>query len=236
MRGIDRLLAVLLLLGAVGGAAAFARQSGSESASSGVELAAPPLQHVDAPGTFFLAPKLVRPVKVAPPRRVTIPQAAPRPPAPAVQPPSRPEAPAAQPTPAVAQAAPAPVQAAAPAPVEAPAPAPVPTPVLPPEPPRALAAVASVPPAGSPGRKDKSKDKGHGHAGGHVKHDSPTPPEASVPPAVVAVVPAAPDDLSGGEQANGGDAQGSDEGNGNGNDHGHGYGHDKSGGPKHSGD
>src|SRR4051812_15766987 len=90
MRGIDRVLAVLLLLGAVGGAAAFARQSGSESASPGVDLAAPPLQHVAAPGTFFIAPKLVRPVRVPPARPVTTPQATPRPSARAVQPRSRP--------------------------------------------------------------------------------------------------------------------------------------------------
>ena len=78
MRGIDRVLAVILLLGAVGGAAAFARHSGSDSAARTVDLAAPPLQHVRAPGTILIAPtpapRRVKPVTVAPARRVTLPQ------------------------------------------------------------------------------------------------------------------------------------------------------------------
>ena len=210
MRGIDRVLAVILLLGAVGGAAAFARQSGSESASRGVYLAAPPLQHVEAPGSFFIAPRLISPAKVAPARRVTIPQASPRPPARAVQAQSRPQPPVAQPS--AAPPAPAAVQAP-PAPVQTPAPAPVQTP----EPPRALAAVAT-PAADS----HDGKGKGHGHAWGHIKHDDS---EAPVAPTDVPVVPPSADDQSGDEH-----------GNDNGNDHGHGSGHDKGGGPKHSGD
>ena len=228
MRGIDRVLAVILLLGAVGGAAAFARQSGSESASRGVYLAAPPLQHVEAPGSFFIAPRLISPAKVAPPRRVTIPQAAPRPPSRAVQPQSPPQPPVAQPPvaqPPAAPPAPAAVQAP-PAPVQTPAPAPVQTP----EPPRALAAVAT-PAADSPDGKNKSK--GHGHAWGHIKHDdSAPPPEAPVAPTDVPVVPPSADEQSGDEHGNGNDGHGND----NGNDHGHGSGHDKGGGPKHSGD
>ena len=222
MRGIDRVLAVILLLGAVGGAAAFARQSGSESAPRGVYLAQPPLQHVEAPGSFLNAPRLISPAKVAPARRVTIPQAAPRPPARAVQPQSRPQPPVAPPTPAAVQAPPAPVQTPAPAPVQTP------------EPPRALAAVAT-PAADS--HDDKSKGKGHGHAWGHIKHDdSAPPPEAPVTPTDVPVVPPSADDQCGDEHGNGNDGHGNDNGNDNGDDHGHGSGHDKGGGPKHAGD
>ena len=227
MRGIDRVLAVILLLGAVGGAAAFARQSGSESASRSVDLAAPPLQHVEAPGTFFIAPRLISPAKVAPAHRVTIPQATPRLPARAVQPQSRPQPPVAQPpaappAPAAVQAPPAPVQTSAPAPVQTP------------EPPRVLAAVAT-PAADS--HDGKNKGEGHGHAWGHLKHDdSAPPPEASVAPTDVPVVPPSSDDQSGDEHGNGNDGHGNDNGNGNGNDHGHGSGHDENGGPKHSGD
>src|SRR4030081_1668074 len=71
MRGIDRVIAVILLVGAVGGAAAFARQSGNEPASQGVALSMPPLQHVESPGTFFIAPRLTSPNR-APARRVTL--------------------------------------------------------------------------------------------------------------------------------------------------------------------
>src|ERR1700674_1108838 len=70
MRGIDRVLAVILLAGAVGGAAAFARHSGSDSAARVVHLAVPPLQHVEAPETVLIAPPpaptRVKPATVAP--------------------------------------------------------------------------------------------------------------------------------------------------------------------------
>jgi outer membrane biosynthesis protein TonB len=212
MRGIDRLLAAILLLGAVGGAAAFARQSGSDSTAQGVDLAAPPLQHVAAPGTFFIAPTPSKPAKVAPARRVMIPPATPPGPAPAVQPPSRPESPVVQPAPAAVPAAPPPV------PVPAPAPAP------PPEPPRVLAVAQ---PAAAP-VDGKRKGKGHGHAWGQLKHDEAAPapdaPAAPAAPTDVAVVPPPADNSSGAEQGNTG-----------GNDNGHGSEHDK-GGSKHSGD
>ena len=55
MSGIDRVLAGILLVGAVGGTAAFARHSGSDPSAPAVSLTAPPLQHVDAPGTVLFA-------------------------------------------------------------------------------------------------------------------------------------------------------------------------------------
>jgi hypothetical protein len=217
MRGIDRVLAVLLLLGAVGGAAAFARQSGSESTSPSVALAAPPLQHPEAPGTFFIAPRLVSPANGAPARRVTIPQATPWTPVRAVQPQSPPQPPVAQPP--AAPPAPAPVEAP-PAPIQTPAPAAAQTP----EPPRVLAAVAA--PAA------EGKSKGHGHAWGHLKHDDSAPaPEVPVAPTDVPVVPPSQDDPTVAVHGNG-----NDNGNENGNDHGHGSGNDQSGGTEDSGD
>ncbi len=55
MRGIERVLAAILLLAAVGGAAVFARESGSGLAGA-VHLAAPPEQHLVAPGSVLIAP------------------------------------------------------------------------------------------------------------------------------------------------------------------------------------
>src|SRR4051812_39574850 len=54
MRGIERVLAAILLLAAVGGAAVFARESGSGLAGA-VHLAAPPDQHPAAPGSVLVA-------------------------------------------------------------------------------------------------------------------------------------------------------------------------------------
>ena len=128
MRGIDRVIAVILLVGAVGGAAAFARHSGSVSTPKGVDLAAPPLQHAEAPGTVLIAPtpapRRAKPVNGAPARRVTLPHVTLQRPVQAVQPQNRPEPPV--PAPAARTASP---------PVEAPAP------VQTPEPPRVLAVV-----------------------------------------------------------------------------------------------
>jgi hypothetical protein len=213
MRGIDRLIAVILLVGAVGGAAAFARHSGSDSTARSVHLAAPPLQHVGAPGTVLIDPTpaltRVKPAKVAPSRRVMLPKATPQRP---VQPQRLPQPPAAQP----------------PAPAATPVPA-APTPAqTPPAPDRALAAVQAAP--ASTDGKDKSK--GHGHAWGHVKQqhvkqeDAAPAPEAPLAPTDPTVVPPPPVGSSG-------DEHGSGNGNGDGNEHG--SGHDN-GGPKHSGD
>jgi hypothetical protein len=55
MRGVERVLAAILLVAAVGGAAVFARQSGSGLVEA-VHLAAPPPQHLAAPGTVLIAP------------------------------------------------------------------------------------------------------------------------------------------------------------------------------------
>jgi hypothetical protein len=55
MRGIERVLAAILLLTAVGGAAVFAHESGSGLAGA-VHFAAPPDQHLAAPGTVLIAP------------------------------------------------------------------------------------------------------------------------------------------------------------------------------------
>ena len=135
MRGIDRVIAVILLVGAVGGAAAFARQSGSDPTARGVHLAAPPLQHVGAPGTVLIAPTpapaRVKRATVPPARRVTTPQATLRRPIQAVQPQQRVLPPVPTPAPAPVETAPA---------------APLPTP----EPPRVLAVVPPVPQAPAP--------------------------------------------------------------------------------------
>jgi hypothetical protein len=209
MRGIDRLIAVFLLAGAVGGAAAFARQSGNEAASQGVALSTPPLQHVESPGAFFIAPRLISPVKLAPARRVALAQVTLRRPVQAVKAERLV-------VPPVPRQAPAPV-VTAPPPVQAP-PAPAPMP----EPARALA-IAQPAPVVQP-EPAKVKDEGHGHAWGHVEHAEPTPapeiPAAATTAEVPVVLPPADDSSS--------DTQG--------NDHGHGSGHDKFGGPKHSGD
>ena len=208
MRGIDRVIAVLLLVGAVGGAAAFARQSGNESASHGVPLSTPPFLHVESPETFFLAPRLTTPAKVAPVQRVTLAQVALRRPVLAVKAQRLVVAP-------VPKQVPAPV-VTTPPPVQAP-PAPAPTP----EPPRALA-IAQPAPVAQP-EPVKAKDKGHGHGSGHVKHDDPNPaPETPAAPTVDVPAVLPPVDNSGSD----------DDGNG----HGHGSSHDKAGGPTHSGD
>jgi hypothetical protein len=55
MRGIERVLGAILLLVAVAGAAVFARQSGSGLAGA-IHLAAPPEQHLGAPGSVLIAP------------------------------------------------------------------------------------------------------------------------------------------------------------------------------------
>jgi hypothetical protein len=56
MSGIGRVLAGVLLAGAVGGAAAFARESGSDPTSApAIGLTAPPPQHITAPGTVLYA-------------------------------------------------------------------------------------------------------------------------------------------------------------------------------------
>ena len=79
MSGIGRVLAGVLLVGAVGGAAAFARESGSDlSAAPAIGLAAPPPQHIGAPGTVLYA-RTPPPVAVAIHSRRSLPPPKPRP-------------------------------------------------------------------------------------------------------------------------------------------------------------
>ena len=220
MRGIDRVLAVVLLLGAVGGAAAFARHSGSDSTARTVDLAAPPLQHVTAPGTVVIAPtpapSRVRAGKVAPARRVTLPQVTLPRPVQAVEAQKQVQlAPPPKPDPAAVATAPQPVQAP---------PAPVPTP----EPQRSLAVAQPAPVQPEPVR---GKSKGHGHGWGQLKHDDSAPAPVAPAPDTPVVLPPAAD--SGGDQHRNTNDQ---HGNGNGDEHGHGSGHDQNGGPQHSGD
>lgn len=215
MRGINRFLAGILLAGAVAGAAVFARHSGRDSSAYVVELAAPPQQHVGAPGTLLFTPSPTPPrlggtvrgrvqpsagrpalaATAAPAGRTTIPPVTLRRPVAAVQ---------AQ-TPAAAAA------------------------VQTPQPTRVLAAVqpATVqPPPVQPAPVTNSgKNKGHGHS---EKHGDDTPHAVDAPvapaPADPALTQAMPVDPS---PTSSGDAPGSDDSTGNGNGHGHGSGHTK---------
>src|SRR4051794_25857299 len=175
MRAIERFLAAVLLVGAVGGAAAFARYAGTEPAPPAFHFSASPRQHLTIPQTVVQIPLpkagrvAVKPVVAArPPLRVapTVPA---RPvvvtpvstPEPAPATPAPPASPVQAPTPAPAPPVAAP---AAPAPVAAPA-APV----------RDLAAVpAAVPaPAETPAAPAPRKHgHGAGKAKGHDKHQS----------------------------------------------------------------
>src|SRR5205814_1410971 len=127
MRGIERAFAAVLLLAAIGGAAVFASESGRGLAAA-VHLAAPPDQHLAAPGSVLVAPTASaghsRPVSrpAALPAPVTAPRAVSRkttPVRPATLVPARTEPRRAPQTPT---RAPSPVPA--PAPVAAPADAP----------------------------------------------------------------------------------------------------------------
>src|SRR6478672_13631933 len=72
MRGIERFLAAVLLVGAVGGAAAFARYAGTEPAPPAFHFSASPRQHLTIPQTVVQIPVpdagrvAVRPVAVKP--------------------------------------------------------------------------------------------------------------------------------------------------------------------------
>jgi hypothetical protein len=245
MRGIERVLAAILLTGAVGGAAAFARFAGTEPRPPGFELSASPHQHLTLPQTVVQIPTSVpthlrsKPVAPALPRlhfatavpadRAVGTAAAPpeTSPAPATAPPA--ESPAPPPV-APAPAAPAPV---APAPV---APAPV---AAPPE--RVLAAVQPDPgpPTTSPARRHgRGKAKGHDKQHGKGRDDDaaadPGPPAPPSEPAD----PAAPLPPQAAGEA--GDAQGApgqnpvlEQDQGDGQDQGHGQDHGRGQGPGH---
>src|SRR4051794_13728106 len=70
MRGMHRLLAAILLAGAIGGVAVFARHLGRVPEPVTARLSAPPPQHLTAPGAVH-APLLV-PVRPSGPLGVTL--------------------------------------------------------------------------------------------------------------------------------------------------------------------
>jgi hypothetical protein len=181
MRGIDRVLAAILLLAAIGGAAVFARESGSGLAGA-VHLAAPPDQHLAAPGSVLVAPTASadhsqRELRPAGPSTLAaaFPQAAggtATPARPATLPPARtrprtvPQAPA----------APGPTPAPTPSPAPAPAPTPAPTPAATP--------TETVDPVAAPSREPASAQPVP------VPVPAPTAPEA--PPAPDTPIKATP--------------------------------------------
>ncbi len=174
MRGIDRVLAGILLVGAVGGAAGFARQSGSDSSGLAVSLTAPPPQHIGAPGSVLFA-------HTPAPTRVSVDlhrrsRSRSR---------SRPRIVAAAPT-----RAETPKRAATRVTASAPMPKPTPAAVAPPERPRVLAAVPLTPVQLS-AEATTTEPNAHGHAFGHVKqHGRSEPPAADVSAAPAAPEPA----------------------------------------------
>ena len=247
MRGIERFLAAILLMGAVGGAAAFARYAGTEPAPPAFHLSASPRQHLTIPQTVVEIP-----LPAAPRRAAAKPVVAERPrlrlapTVPArravVAPVSTPE-----PTPAAPAPTPPPVQAPTPAPTPAPpvaAPA-APVPVAAPAAPRGLAAVPVEPDAatastprkhGHGAGKAKGHDKSEGDQGDDNGDDDAGAPPAEQPCAAAPVDQAAaapvpgptepgPTDENGDPQGDAGHGNGDGNGNGNGNGHGHGHGH-----------
>lgn len=201
MSGMHRLLAAILLAGAVGGVAVFARHLGRVPEPLAARLSAPPPQHLTAPGAVH-APLLVtvRPGPfgatrtivrgtertATPPLTLSAakPLAAPR----VTRTPRQPVAPAAEP--------------AATTPATTPVAAPAATP--PQEQPRVLAAEPLTPvveptpsvltPTSTDNGSSSAKGHGKGHANGKAKHAKPTEDtatSAAQPPATVTLVPAA---------------------------------------------
>ena len=168
MRGIERFLAAILLAGAVGGAAAFARYAGTEPAPPAFHLSASPRQHLTIPQTVVKIPLpaahrhvTVKPAVVQRPPRLNLVAPTVAAPhvvvAPVTAPQPAPVAPAATPAPVQAPpTAPAPSAPAPTQPVAAPA---APAPVAAPAEPRALAVQAPPPPAV---QATASKQHGHG--------------------------------------------------------------------------
>ena len=195
MRGIERLLAAILLAGAVAGAAAFPRFLGSSGTVSAPELglrAPTPATVVEAAPLPTAAPLVFRP-RLLLLRRVPAASklvSKPKPVQAAVLPapvavPTAPKAQTPAPAPAPAPAAPTPAPTA---PVAAPA-APVQLATV--SAPAPLPAVVSVEPAKEHGHANdngQANDNGNGHDGhGHVV-------AVSVPEAPLAVTPPAPGD------------------------------------------
>jgi hypothetical protein len=249
MRGIERFLAAVLLVGAVGGAAAFARYAGTEPAPPAFRFSASPRQHLTIPQTVVQIPvpadgraavkpvvaarPVLRPAPTVPAQGVVVtPVRAPAP-APVAAPPAPPSVQTPTPTPAPAPATPV-AAPAAPAPVAAPA-APVRTIAAVPAP---VTAPPQPPPAPTPTPKKHGKAKGHDkHLGVQANDDNQgdddeagdvVTPSADAPCAAAPVdqTPAAPapvpTDGNGDSQGNGGPGNGN--GNGNANGHGHGNG------------
>ena len=161
MRGIERVLAAIALMAALGGTAAVAHHmAGDTTDAQPVSLAAPPRQHVPAPRPVW-APLPPRIRTLSRPALAAVPTAS---------------APASTPTPVRRIVVPrvTPPQPRSPTPaakpdLPAPTPAPAPAPVVPaPEAPRVLASVA--PQATTPG-DDGGSDEGDGHHGGGHGHE-----------------------------------------------------------------
>jgi hypothetical protein len=166
MRGIERFVAAILLAGAVGGAAAFARYAGTEPEPPAFHLSASPRQHLTIPQTVVEIPLPTAPRRVAVKpvviQRPRLDRVAPTIPARhvVVAPVTAP-----QPAPVAPAAPPAPVQAPPPAPAPPPtqtvaAPA-APAPVDAPAEPRVLAVQAPPPPV------EATASKQHGHGKGN---------------------------------------------------------------------
>lgn len=182
MRGIERFVAAILLVGAVGGVAAFARFAGTEPKPPAFQLAVSPPQHLTLPQTVVHIPpakvehSVARQVVVAAPLGHRLTFAPPPAPVVAAAPaPATPSAPA--PRPPVATPVP-------PAPVETPPAAPV---VAAPAPTRSLAAVPAAPasPAAAPAQ---GHGRGHGNAKGRGRGKGEgDEPVAEAPPAAEAV-------------------------------------------------
>lgn len=228
MRGIDRFLAAILLAGAIGGTAMFARHLGTVPEPQAVRLTAPPPGHLTAPGA--VRARLLVPFGTAPPPMGTTPMG--------------PTTTAPTPTAPPATAATAPAVRTEAAPTRAPVLPAALTPGLPPpatkppapKPPatRILAAVPLTPTEGTstdtsngdcthePGsneRGSKGQPKGHGRdsAPGQLKKPVPAP----VSPAAVPLTPAAPAGLDGEG------VEGDDSGPGHAGGYGNGRGHSK---------
>jgi hypothetical protein len=230
MRGMHRLLAAILLAGAIGGVVVFTRHLGRVPEPLAVALSAPPPQSLTAPGAVH-APLLVTA----------------RPDGPFGEKPNAVPARRATTMPPLTRFATKPVKLPrVPPAATAPATAPAPTPAIPPqqEPVRVLAVVPLTPVApasttASTPTTPTADQPGHGkgHAYGHAKRpkaakrvDEPPAPVSQPAPAVVELTPvagssAATDTDPGHDHGNGnGNGRGSDSGNGNGNGRGSGNG------------
>jgi len=179
MSGIDRVLAGIVLVCAVGGAASFARQSGSDSPAQAVILSTPPLQHIAAPGSVLFAhtPRPTRVVLEVRPRS------------------QRPQAPTRAPA--------GPIRAPKTQPAPTPAPKP---PLIPQEPSRALAAVPLAPaePAASVEAHGRALGhaKPHGH-GSRPEVDDPLEPAPATADAALDSSQPSPADSTGHGHAKG---------------------------------